>query len=258
MQEQALWATDVQFLNDSEELIYAAREISADARSRAEEICPEFSQEPKHDEAFERAQRLVGIADGVDGHADGRYAQIFVRCFCADGDLLSQWRGYGTGGGFALGFDSGELASSAAMVDGRLQKIRYGLEALAQLIQKIENLPPTGFPGANGWAYTRHEVLPWLVRVKSPAFHEEKEWRVIVEALDGGHKGVTFRTSDYIGLLPYISLSFSRKTLRKIVVGPGAHPRLRRAGVEKLLRASGFEGVEISTSTIANSYRSRS
>jgi hypothetical protein len=71
VQERALWATDVQFLNDGEELIYAAREISAHARSRAEEICPQLSQEPKYDDAFERAQRLLGIADGVDGHADG-------------------------------------------------------------------------------------------------------------------------------------------------------------------------------------------
>jgi hypothetical protein len=257
VEKRALWATDVQFLNDGEELIYAAREISVHARSRAEEICPELSHEPKYDDAFGRAQRLCGIADGVDGHADGRYAQIFVGCFCRDGDLLSQWRGYGRDGGFALGFDSGTLASSAEMVDGRLERIRYGLEAIDQLIQKIENLPPTGFPGANGWAYTRDHVLPWLARVKSPAFHEEQEWRVIVEALDGGHRGMKFRTSDY-GLVPYISLSFSPKALRKVVVGPGAHPSLREAGVKKLLRASGFEGVEITTSAISNSYRSRS
>jgi hypothetical protein len=118
------------------------------------------------------------------------------------------------------------------MVDGRLERIRYGLEAIDQLIQRIENLSPTGFPGASGWAYTRDQVLPWLVRVKSPAFHEEQEWRVIVEALDGGHMGVKFRTSDYIGLVPYISLSFSPKALRKVVVGPGAHPSLREVGVK--------------------------
>jgi hypothetical protein len=77
VEKRALWATDVQFLNDGEELIYAAREISAHARRRAEEICPELSHEPKYDDPFERAQRLLGIADGVDGHADGRYMRRF-------------------------------------------------------------------------------------------------------------------------------------------------------------------------------------
>jgi hypothetical protein len=146
VEKRALWATDVQFLNDGAELIYAAREISAHARRRAEEICPELSHEPKYDDAFERAQRLLGIADGVDGYADGRYAQVFVGCFCGDGDLLGQWRGYGRDGGFALGFDSGDLASSAEMVDGRLEWIRYWLEAIDQLIQRIEKLPRPDSP----------------------------------------------------------------------------------------------------------------
>jgi hypothetical protein len=38
--KKALRATDVQFLNDGEEPVYAAREISARLRSRAEELLP--------------------------------------------------------------------------------------------------------------------------------------------------------------------------------------------------------------------------
>src|SRR5215216_2159961 len=87
VKEQALWATHIQFLNDGEELIYAARQISEYARSRAE------------GDASYRGQRLRAIADGVEDHADGRYGEVFVSCFCSEPDLLSQWRSYGRDGG---------------------------------------------------------------------------------------------------------------------------------------------------------------
>jgi hypothetical protein len=38
-----------------------------------------------------------------------RVMQIFVVSFCPDGDLLSQWRGYGQSGGYAIGFDANIL-----------------------------------------------------------------------------------------------------------------------------------------------------
>ena len=155
VQGQTLRATDVQFLNDGEELIYAARQISKHARNRADEICRQLSQDPNCDDYL--AQRLRAIAKAVDDHADGQYGQVFVSCFCSEPDLLSQWRSYGRDGGFALGFDSGDLASSAEKADGRLERISYGHEEVHKLIQKIDDsltAPPIGRPEANGWAYS--------------------------------------------------------------------------------------------------------
>jgi hypothetical protein len=34
---------------------------------------------------------------------------VYITCFCEDGDLLSQWRGYADPGGYAIGFDAAEL-----------------------------------------------------------------------------------------------------------------------------------------------------
>lgn len=46
----------------------------------------------------------------------------FVASFCADGDLLSMWRGYADGSGFAVEFDTDVLRDA---LDGDVDK--YGL-----------------------------------------------------------------------------------------------------------------------------------
>jgi hypothetical protein len=250
--KKAMRATDVQFLNDGEELVYAAREISARLRSRAEELCPEGREETTDGTRWGRAERLRGIAAGVDGHADGRYAQVFVTCFCNHHDLLSQWRGYGRSGGFALGFDSAALASTAQEIGGRLERVLYGAEAVAPLIAEMEGLPPTGHPGASGYAYAQREVLPWLARVKNSAFKEENEWRVTVDRATD----LFFRSGGNLGVVPYVCIGFAEEALRQVVIGPGPHPKLRRLGAEKLLQASGYKHVEVAESAIADSYRS--
>lgn len=240
-----LRATDIQFLNDGEEMIYAAREISMRLRAAG-------------------LERLDGIADGVDGHADGRYAQVFVTCFCNRADLLSQWRGYGRRAGFALGFDRGALNAAAKHTSGHLERVRYGAGATDPLIEQMLGLPATGFPGAHGWAYAREYVLPWLARVKSPAFEEEAEWRVIVNAEAASTLGgedeptrlaVEFRSAA-LGIVPYIDIDLlNRQALRHVLVGPGPHPQVRKIGAQKLLAANDYDGVPVTLSAVADSYR---
>ena len=186
------------------------------------------------------------------GGGQHRYAQVFVTCFCNHHDLLSQWRGYGRSGGFALGFDSAALASTAQEIGGRLERVLYGAEAVAPLIAEMEGLPPTGHPGASGYAYAQREVLPWLARVKNSAFKEENEWRVTVDRATD----LFFRSGGNLGVVPYVCIGFAEEALRQVVISPGPHPKLRRLGAEKLLQASGYKHVEVAESAIADSYRS--
>lgn len=193
---RTLWATDVQFLNDGSELVYAADKISSHARDRAKEL--ERSRPSDHWDSG-RAEALYGVADGLDDHADGTAARVYVSCFCTQGDLLSQWRGYGRAGGFALGFDTADLAP---VLRDRLQQVDYGDEVIAPLLDDLESVQPVGHPSVSGFYWAQVTVLPWLARVKDPAFAEEDEWRAILVSAEEIPSDLRFRTSASLGGRP--------------------------------------------------------
>ena len=83
-----IWATQTGYLNDSKELSYG-RDLALDVRR---EITPVGAVE----EAW--LKRITpAISAGIPG------AEAYVACFCEQGDLLSQWRGYGRGNGYSIG-----------------------------------------------------------------------------------------------------------------------------------------------------------
>src|SRR5208283_106971 len=87
--EKMLWLSDVFTLNDASEMLYA-REI-VDEVLKSQNPRPPWLKDIKPESEFLDVASKWGM---------------YVSCFCAEGDLLSQWRGYGAqGGGFALGFD---------------------------------------------------------------------------------------------------------------------------------------------------------
>ena len=94
IEEKAIWATNILYLNDGAELRYAAglahNEIRELRKSlRGEDI--DFLNEVEY--------KLTHITE-YDGFG------IFVCSFSKNGDQLSQWRGYCPhGGGFSIRFD---------------------------------------------------------------------------------------------------------------------------------------------------------
>jgi len=86
-----LWASDVRFVNDASELSYASALIGNEvvaAISESEAVRPHLHLHSEMANPFEIGRRP------------------FVACFCEEGDLLSQWRGYRAAeSGFSLGFD---------------------------------------------------------------------------------------------------------------------------------------------------------
>jgi hypothetical protein len=101
-----LWASDIRYMNDFHKLRRGAKLLRNYLRAEAhknveDETAPTFKT---------LANQLdVGIFETV-----ARHLRVFATCFCADGDLLSQWRGYAGGvGGYAIGFRTEVLLSHA-------------------------------------------------------------------------------------------------------------------------------------------------
>ncbi len=98
-----LYASDVRYMNDSQELKYGASQFVPKLEAAA------------NDSSLSRNKRYLcrRLADIFNSDDVFDYPmRCFAACFCEDGDLLSQWRGYAKGvGGFAIGFDRDALAN---------------------------------------------------------------------------------------------------------------------------------------------------
>jgi hypothetical protein len=116
---RSLWASDMLCLNDSSEATYAHGLIQGALDMDNGRLLP-----PKHRSEFEEGLRSAF-----------RMYSPFVTCFCENGDLLSQWRGYGGAGeGFALGFRRSWLASSAVLDDAKFCLVKDLLPKPAKTI----------------------------------------------------------------------------------------------------------------------------
>lgn len=203
IKSRTLWATHVQYLNDSSEFIYARglmKEVVAEAAEGALPGSP-------------RARLRHTILEDSDQTEDSDESEIFwgeetfVACFSERGDGLSQWRGYGKSiGGYSLGFPFEHLRAIEEAINRRqaghtfeyhhprvtagLFRCWYDKPAQKQLIREA-------FERAASHCETRGEYLqdaelaalgsafmrPVSRAYKDPAFEDECEWRLVIEMM---------------------------------------------------------------------------
>ncbi|NMM91245.1 hypothetical protein B2J88_44255 [Rhodococcus sp. SRB_17] len=247
-----LWATDANYLNDSEEVTYGSEILAEELEKQAD--APE--QTPSV------ATKLRELADDVHEnrfdmtwHEQAQQAVPYVACLCEDGDLLSQWRGYGDGGGgYAIVFTPAtltrfytvnadmvaygdEFGLAAMQLQDGPERIIYGHNdtraRMAEYAQeKVKSMKLVEAKVRDySWDIYRLTALTALTQVKHDAFLEEAEWRFIEH--DAGMGKAEFRAGN-IGLIPYTKLYFpitdgthGDPTITEIVVGPGGDRTLR-------------------------------
>jgi len=148
-----LWATESRYMNDPREFLQGA-----------DVILGVINRIAKRKSA---PRALLEIGQNVQRHIDEKLlnVRIFSVSFCTNGDLLSQWRGYGdAGGGYALGFEPRFLF-------GRPKAERPPLRSLLRVIYNREHQERL----VAGWG---RAVIAGAVSDKDPHF-----WRFFSEAL---------------------------------------------------------------------------
>ena len=239
-----IWATDAMYLNDSRELIEGAERLRTEAAAAREQASPDPS--PVR-ELWLQIQRTVGSDATVELPKRGPY----VACFCSEGDLLSQWRAYSSGSGFAIGFSPSSLKTAAEALRGSLVKVVYdpprpgdaGLFHAAALTV-----------GETGSRLVLRPIA--LARFKHQAFREEQEWRVVVPAGSAPSDPtptaqVSFRPGPE-GITPYVAIPFDSSSVLHVRVGPGGDQPRRERGLKRLLEAN---GLSVITSTSEAPFR---
>lgn len=235
LSSKSLRLTKIQYLSDKSELSLAIRRFR------------ELSQWTA-DNAIHNPEKKAFLLEAAHQLDSFQQTNICVASFCEDGDLLSQWRGYGaSGSGVALGFFGQELAQINNSGWARLlrcvyqhkehDKIIYDL--IDMLIRAYDVVRATN--ASPDWNKTKAasdligyfnttflRVAPVL---KNNHFREEKEWRIVTiprPCTDLNYHAVVSdtRVSQYYELQFNADAHGNYSFLRSIVVGPTADPHL--------------------------------
>jgi hypothetical protein len=240
-----LHATDTRYMNDESEQSYA-RGLLLELKGK------------------DNLRRYPNWANPYDTI---RPTPVYAVSFCADGDLLSQWRGYGDENGLSIGFEPAPLLdhvpTPAVPWHGFAEwfriEVTYSRRRQLAAIRKALNLwhkrilePDAAVGHALGIA---HDALTKaLLTCKDEAFKEENETR-LVQLDEEWRQATRYRVSDRYGLVPYSPLkagfASSVKTkkaifdIREIVVGPTQYPDLAVDAVRGFLASSGYGVAQI-------------
>ena len=166
---------------------------------------------------------------------------MYVTCFCESGDLLSQWRAYGSDHGYAVEFETDALEAALARIPAygkMLMQVRYGGEeavsVVSAAVQSVSADTNLGHVSVHAH-YMALQLSAMLAGVKNPGFREEREWRLIA-AFEAGDIDIRKFRPTPMAIIPYIEIPFPLDAVMSITVGPGRHALLRKLGVERLMR----------------------
>ncbi|MGB7549280.1 MAG: DUF2971 domain-containing protein [Terracidiphilus sp.] len=286
--DKCIWATHVQYLNDTSEGKIVSQAVfnelcsayNTDSLFQSLGITPNINTnkyECVHEEVIGKALSMATWATTQNS---------FVTSFSMQGNLLSQWRAYsGKSVGYSIGFEPSYLiaaeehfkrsqSSSTCINLGTLARCVYYDEKEKQLLQgEIESLASSYFKeadliagapvdkGIQGFKSLDAIALKHFISLgksnaitKDYGFYEEEEWRfVFLLNQNSIPTDLKFRVGSSM-LIPYLEIPLrwedQRIEIKEIIIGPCPHPDDAIKSVEMLLKREGIPSVEVKGSKI--------
>lgn len=267
-----LWATHHGYMNDKSEIQYGFGELFRIAHNSVyDQLANPNSRIRKlaeHGFIFEHSAKAWAAAvQDLIVSALGCY----LFCLCAHDrkasfqhGLLSQWRGYGDDGGYAIRFNKSRLNEYLSKLEkplkAELQPVVYGLdparrpisselkssisakvvEFCEHTLDRKESLSITDFIDM------RHisEILDYVVFTKNEHFAEENEWRICAirnGELGGKAEKYKIRAGT---IVPYVELRSEvniNSCIDQVIVGPHPEKEDRCVSTINFLRSHGCE-----------------
>lgn len=238
LDSKTLWATRIQYLNDSTEFAYTLTLLK------------------KEFDLQEKRFSLDPISNAFDNL---RLIPIYVACFSEKEDDLSQWRGYcAGGGGFSIGFDTNQLVKAAKRrTPSFMAPCVYDFYRQSQLVEQLVDrfIKQSMTEGVDA----KKKVLDFTADcvflacfLKHPSFKDEQEWRIVLQAIAPTDPQLAFRTSRAV-LVPYLRFELTEPEAPldiHLVVGPNAEMELALESATRLLAAKKCTGPPVSASIV--------
>lgn len=243
LESGSLWATDIQYMNDSKELRHGI------------EVLDQLLVQQMPGLPEKQTRCAIQLQKWLAHGAISRH-HIFATCLTEKGNLLSQWRGYCTPGkGVSFGFSPEELREIVDEQDFKLARVIYSREDqntmmgyLVDLLMEAVNSytesnasesHPTEsfFKLFTEWEDT---VAQFCAMMKHHAFSDEAEWRAISRPIqDLQDDRIQFRDGA-LSLTPYIDFHLPKNgrggvSLQKVFLGPTANQTIAFRAVDTLL-----------------------
>lgn len=238
-----LRASDVRYMNDSTELRHTLDLMSEHITRRVIS-------------GTDRPVLLNQLADWLS-HRIVSSPMLFGASFRANGNLLSQWRGYSVHGkGVSLGFDPVHILECAKRQQFQVGRCIYEPQQQARLIEEVVDAVETyaasgatrdGDEQANLRIFERMEgrLLRLAAILKHPAFEEEQEWRIVSPVIsDCGVAPVHFREGTSM-LVPWYAFELREREgaaamgLNHVYLGPTSNIDLSMNSLELFLSQRG-------------------
>lgn len=240
-----MWATQVHFLNDKNEVFLTFKLLDRELKKQIEK-----TQNQINKNLLTEIRRSLQNVDQW---------HICIASFCEAGDLLSQWRGYGNlGKGYAIGFNLESLINIAKKQSFVLWPCVYNPVLQSELVSYlIETWCESFFD-----RHITHEEMVNIIHtsvcqlapiIKDESFSEEKEWRLVSPVLSGKSPLFAFREGTY-SLIPYLNFKIideeGKDCIVKTTVGPSPHMGLARSSLEAFFASCKLPAVDIVESKI--------
>jgi hypothetical protein len=254
LRTQELWASNVAFFNDVQEVehavnhaLIAIENTIARGVSRTELV------------ALEEMREYVGSAA----------KRYYVLCLSEERDLLSQWRAYSPpGGGYSIGFPSKQLLLMADIQGFTLAPCVYDEQLKYRIAQEFVDTFLSRFRAAVASGSVVEQIARQIalefgmhvtkfgITLKHSAFREEKEWRLISPMISEPHAQLDYRPSS-VRVVPFFrfrltdnqhpNLTAAGDDHLTVIVGPTSDPLASAMAVQFLLRSTvgtgAFHGV---------------
>ncbi|UUE56009.1 MULTISPECIES: DUF2971 domain-containing protein [Pectobacterium] len=227
---RVLWATKIQYLNDSNEYrlaaIIASKIINERIKSESD-----FDIQFTYQEFLRKIELIYNV-------------NVCVCSLTEKGDLLSQWRGYSKKmGGYSIGFDFEKIKSIANARGFELVKCVYDESEQNEKIESIINnsIALVGEGVKNGIHrksidFFEGEFIKLAPTLKDKSFAEEAEWRLvsIVNTMS-----LSFRAGNSM-LIPYSTLCLGSKNelknmLNEVILGHTPNVNLAKIATQDFL-----------------------
>jgi hypothetical protein len=239
VEKGCIWASNVSYLNDREELKHGLR--------GATKALKRVLNDSLYDDW---ANSLKAVVKEI---TEGRMPNTYAACFCQRSDVLSQWRGYGgSDQPVAVTFKRKELEDLFASHKAKLYPVVKAKKQITDhLLENLNELTvfeygAGTFSGPEKHQRAYHMLSRLLPRFKNIGFQDERKWRFVVQH-ETVRDLVCFRPVGNV-IVPYIKLGpgeGSHLPIESIRIGPGRDMELTKHSVELFLKAKGYSDTRV-------------
>lgn len=227
VESDSVWATRIQYMNDSKEFSHAIELADQYLRGKGEKATDDLEKD-----FCRMVKRHLENAAGLT---------LYVACFSEVEDSLSQWRGYCPPSfGYSIGFDGERLKQIGKQQGFELRKCIYDRDEQERLVKEwIENsieFLNSNYAGEDDIAeYCRlksgillQSFVTFAPFLKHIAFKDENEWR-LVSMIPTNDPRTKLRPGKAM-LIPYVPVKLDLPNDKDLVwnarIGPTPHMQL--------------------------------